>query len=188
MRTSFISRSLVLASFVALALTANSAPSEARGPGGPGGAAGAGGSSSGGSGTHRTTNPTNDPDPAGTAVKTASQAAEQAIALCDVKTPRCIADALDEYATALRQLAPLLPPELRNLPVIVEKAATKVRIARTRNEAIVAVKNAIAEVHKTIALLQADDPISNKSETRSSALVAETLQVANDKLEKAIGL
>ena len=47
---------------------------------------------------------------------------------------------------------------------------------------------AIAEVHKTIALIRADDPITLKAQTREGAFVVETLQVANDKLEKAVGL
>jgi chaperonin cofactor prefoldin len=88
----------------------------------------------------------------------------------------------------LRQLAPLSPPELRNLPITVERAATKVRTARTKKEAIAAMTNAIAEVHKTIALLKADDPVYLRSGTRDGELVVETLQVADDKLQKAVGL
>jgi hypothetical protein len=101
---------------------------------------------------------------------------------------RCIADALDDYATALRALGPLLPREFNDLPVIVERAATKVRTARTKKEAIVAVQSAIAEVHKRIALLRADDPIALTVGTRDGAFVIQTLQVADDKLEKAVGL
>lgn len=49
-------------------------------------------------------------------------------------------------------------------------------------------KIAIAAVHKTIALLRADDPVTLKAETREGAFVAETLQVASLKLKKASGL
>jgi hypothetical protein len=38
------------------------------------------------------------------------------------------------------------------------------------------------------ALLKADDPIIVKAETRDRAFVAATLQVAQEKLEKAAGL
>jgi hypothetical protein len=127
------------------------------------------------------------PDPVAL-VQTASQATEQAVDLCDMQAARCIADALDDFATALRDLAPQLPPEFRNLPVIVETAATRVRTARTKKEAIRALTNAIAEVQKSIALLRADDPITLKAETREGTFVVETLQVADDKLEKALGL
>jgi hypothetical protein len=168
----------------------------ANGVGGPAGATGHGGgapagpagpSGGGGGGGHSPTSFAGDPDPI-SAVQAASQATDQAIALCDTRVRRCIADALDEYATALRELAPRLPPEFRDLPVIVERAATKVRTARTKKEAIAAVTNAIAAVHKSIALLKADDPIALRAETRAGSFVIETLQVADDKLEKAVGL
>jgi hypothetical protein len=138
-------------------------------------------------GTHLPPGLTGDPSPT-TSVQSVSQTAEQAVSVCDIHTPRCIADALDDYATALRALGPLLPPEFKDLPVIVERAATKVRTARTKKEAISAVQSAIAEVHKRIALLRADDPVALKVGTRDGSFVIQTLQVADDKLEKAVGL
>jgi hypothetical protein len=153
------------------------------GPGAPSGPSGSGG----GGGGHLTTSFASDPDPIG-AVQAASQSADQAIALCDTRTRRCIADALDEYATALRELAPQLPPAFRDLPVIVEQAATRVRTARTKKEAIAAVTSAIQAVHKSIALLKADDPVALRAETRAGSFVIQTLQVADEKLEKAVGL
>jgi hypothetical protein len=81
-----------------------------------------------------------------------------------------------------------LPLDLRGLPAIVSRAAHSVRIARTRAEATKAIKIAIAEVHKTIALLKADDPAELKAATRDGSFVAETLMVADGKLEKAVGL
>jgi hypothetical protein len=155
--------------------------------GGGGSSSSSGGGSSSGAGTHSPTSVTSDPDPV-SAVQAASQAADAAIGLCEEKTRRCIANALDDYATALRALAPRLPPEFRELPIIVERAATKVRTARTKKEAVAAVTDAIAAVHKSIALLKADDPVALRAETRAGSLVIETLQVADDKLQKAVGL
>ena len=51
-----------------------------------------------------------------------------------------------------------------------------------------ALKVAIAEVHKSIALLKADDPAAVPAGTREGSFVVETLQVADNKLEKAVGL
>jgi hypothetical protein len=166
---------------------ANGGPAGGGATGHGSGAPSAPGPSGSGGGGHPTTGFASDPDPIG-AVQAASQAADQAIALCDTRTRRCIADALDEYATALRALAPQLPPAFRDLPVIVEQAATRVRTARTKKEAIAAVTSAIQAVHKSIALLKADDPVALRAETRASSFVIQTLQVADDKLEKAVGL
>ena len=107
---------------------------------------------------------------------------------CEIDTPRCVADALESYAAALQQLEPYLPPRLRTLPSIITRAAKKVRSAKTKAEAVRAIRTAIAEVHKSISLLKADDTASRQVSTRAGELVVETLQVANDKLEKAVGL
>ena len=155
------------------------------GPSGPGpGGPGPGG---GGDGTHSPPGVVSDPDPV-SAVQAVSQEADAAIGLCEAKTRRCIANALDDYATALRAIAPRLPPGFRDLPIIVERAATKVRTARTKKEAVAAVTEAIQAVHKSIALLKADDPVALKAETRAGSFVIQTLQVADDKLQKAVGL
>ena len=81
-----------------------------------------------------------------------------------------------------------LSPQLANLPNIVETAAQRVRAAKTKKQAIQALKFAINAVHKTIALLRADDPVTLAAQTREGNLVAETLVVADNKLEKAVGL
>jgi hypothetical protein len=123
--------------------------------------------------------------------KAVARAAETAINSCygDFAVERlCVADALDAYARALRNLSPALPPRLRALPDIVSRAAQRVRVARTKAEATNAIRIAVAEVHKTISLLRADDPSLVKAETRAGGFVAETLEVANNKLEKAVGL
>ncbi len=121
-------------------------------------------------------------------VKAASDAAQAAIAACGVETPSCVADALDAYADALEKLAPRLPPRLRTLPGIIRNASHKIRIAKTPAEAVRAVKAAIVAVHKTISLLRADDATTRQVGAREGALVVETLQVASNKLEKAVGL
>jgi hypothetical protein len=116
----------------------------------------------------------------------AATAAQTAIGQCRDAT--CVADALDNYAAALNSLYPPLPVGLRKLPGIVARAAQRVRHAETRAQATRALKSAIAEVHKTLTLLRADDPIVLKVETREAALVTQTLAVAENKLEKAVGL
>jgi len=121
--------------------------------------------------------------------KPATRAIEAAIDACRenfVGERQCIADALDAYAEALRELP--LPPDLHGLPAIVSRAAHRVRAARTKAEATAAIKIAIAEVHKTIALLKADDSGALKAETRDGSFVAETLMVADNRLERAVGL
>jgi hypothetical protein len=55
---------------------------------------------------------------------------------------------------------PPIAAALQNLPDIVARAATRVRAAKSRGEAVKAIKMAIVEVHKSIALLKADDPIA----------------------------
>jgi hypothetical protein len=122
------------------------------------------------------------------ALKAASDQAQEAMQQCQVDVSPCIADALDAYAAALQKLAPELPPRLRTLPSVIEKAARQVRVAKSKAEAVRAIKTAIATVHKTISLLKADDPVTRQAGTRDGTLLVETLQVASDKLEKVVGL
>jgi hypothetical protein len=119
-----------------------------------------------------------------------SRSAQQAIDACDrVKTTtRCVADVLDRFAIELAEIAPQLPPPLRVLPNIVATSARKVRAARTKTEAVNAIREAIVAVHKSIALVRADDPDAHQVATREGAFVAATLEVAGAKLEKAVGL
>ena len=124
------------------------------------------------------------------AVDSASQQAQDQIAVCERNNFDCVADVLDTYADALRKLAPSLPPALQSLPDVVSRAATQVRHAKTRAQAAKAMNVAIAEIHKTIALIKADDRIvvSYDLESREATSVVNTLEVARDKLEKATGL
>jgi|GEM_PF-2836996 predicted RNase H-like HicB family nuclease len=180
--TSAVFRALRIASLTALTagfLLAQAKAQEGPGPGAPG---------PGGNGAPHLPSSTVAPVPTGQGVEAASRAAETAIGQCGRDDRLCIADALDAYATALRNLSPPLAPELRSLPDVVSRAARQVRQAKTRAQAAKAIKIAIAAVHKTIALLKADDPVILKAETRQGAFVAETLAVAQNKLEKAVGL
>ena len=126
-------------------------------------------------------------DPA-VAAQNASTQAQNDISVCQRDDLKCLADALETYANALRNLSPALPPPLRNLPDIISKAARGVRAAKTKAEATKAIRVAIAEVHKTISLLTASDSFTLAVEKREGAFVAQTLEVARDKLEKATGL
>jgi hypothetical protein len=51
----------------------------------------------------------------------------------------------------------------------VATAASRVRFARNPRQAIQAVRMAIAAVHKSIALLRADDPVTLKTAPREGA-------------------
>jgi hypothetical protein len=181
-------RALCLGPLAALALgfmidTCNAAAAGA--PAGDGGSSS--GSSSGGNGGPHFPSAVAAPDPIPD-TKPITRATETAISQCAEDDRICVADALDAYAAALRRLSPPLPPELSGLPDIVSRAAHRVRHAKTRAQATRAIKSAIAEVRKTISLLKADDPVVLKAETRQGAFVAETLAVAENKLEKASGL
>ena len=180
-------RALCLGPLVALALGLMVETCNAQTAAGPGNGGGGSGSSSGGNGgphfPSAVAAPERGPDP-----KPVARSAEAAISQCAEDDRICVADALDAYAAALRNLSPPLPPELRGLPDIVSRAAHRVRQAKTRAQATRAIKSAIAEVRKTISLLKADDPVVLKAETRQGTFVAETLAVAENKLEKASGL
>jgi len=117
-------------------------------------------------------------DGVGTLVESISQQAESALSVCWLDTPDCVADVLDRYAAALRQIAPRLPPALRNLPGIVARAAKRARAATSAQEAVLILRHAIAQVHKSIALLKADDPVEQRADTRAGGFVVATLQVA----------
>jgi hypothetical protein len=124
----------------------------------------------------------------GRLVEGISAQAESTLNACWLDTPDCVADALDRYAAALQQIAPRLPPALRSLPGIVATAARKARAARSPQEAVLILRHAIAQVHKSIALLRADEPMVPEAATRAGGLVVATLQVAQDRLERAVGL
>jgi hypothetical protein len=155
-----------------------------------------GGSSGGGSTGGRATDVVapQAPDAAATraAVETLSLDVQNSISKCagisNSSIRSCVGDALDQYAAGLLQMKDRLPPQLAGLPDIVQTAAQRVRAAQTKRQAVQAVRAAISLVHKTIALLRADDPVILVAETREGNLVAQTLQAADNKLQKAVGL
>ncbi|MGO4871789.1 MAG: hypothetical protein ACLPGW_14475 [Roseiarcus sp.] len=125
---------------------------------------------------------------AGGAVKALSRATQAYIKQCRCASQQCVADALDQYADALAAVAPRLPPELQDLPIVVARAAHRVRAARTKGEAVKALHEAIALIHKDMSLVRAEDPETQQRQTRSGGFVADTLNVASLSLEKAGGL
>jgi hypothetical protein len=104
------------------------------------------------------------------------------------KRLRCVGDALAVYADKLEDIAPILPEKMRSAPAALKAAAKKVRVAKTKAEASAAIKAVTAEVHKEIALLKADDPVVQSIATREAGQITKTLEVADAKLEKAVGL
>ena len=133
------------------------------------------------------------PDPSGYAnagdgVKALSRATTAYIKECSCDTQACIANALDEYAAKLAVIAPRLPPEIRNLPSIVSQAARRVRASRSKAEAAKVLHQAVAQIHKEIELIRADDPEEMRLQTRGGDFVAGTLNFAATKLERAEGL
>ncbi len=124
---------------------------------------------------------------AGDAVKALSRATESYIRNCGCATQACIADALDKYAEALAQVTPRLPPQLQDEASVVAQAARRVRAARTKAEALHALHDAIAVIHKDVELVRAEDP-DHPRLTRGGDFVAETLNVASLALEKGGGL
>jgi hypothetical protein len=175
---------LVRIGMTALLLFTSALPALAKGDG-PGGGASSAAAASGSTGpTHGNNNG------AETSVANLSRGTQMSIDSCDLrKAPtECVADALDKYADELAEISPQFPPSMRDLPEVVRTAARKVRAAKTKTEAVRAIKAAIVVVHKTIELLKADDSISHQVATREGGFVAATLEVAGAKLEKAVGL
>jgi hypothetical protein len=125
---------------------------------------------------------------AGEAVKELSKATQSYIRDCGCASQACIADALDKYAAALAQVAPGLPPRLQNAADIVATAARRVRVARTKGEAVKALHDAIAAIHKDISFVRAEDPDNFQRRTRGGDFVVETLSVATLSLESGGGL
>jgi hypothetical protein len=122
------------------------------------------------------------------AVKALSRATQNYIARCECATQQCVADALDQYAEALAVVAPRLPPEFRNIPNVVKTAARRVRAARTKVEAAKILDEAIVDVNTRISYVRAEDPETQRLDTRSAGYVADTFNVASAELKKAAGL
>ncbi|HLJ71029.1 MAG TPA: hypothetical protein VKU03_06915 [Roseiarcus sp.] len=106
----------------------------------------------------------------------------------DARQLRCVGDALAVYADRLADVAPILPEGMRTIPAAVKAAARSVRVAKTKTEAAAAIATATAVVHKAITLIKADDPIVRSIATREAGEMTKTLDLADAKLEKAVGL
>jgi len=106
----------------------------------------------------------------------------------EAKRLGCVGDVLTVYADKLETVAPILPERLRSIPAVLRATAKKVRAAKTKAEAASAIATATTEVHKVIALLKADDPVIRSTATRETGQITQTLALADEKLEKAVGL
>jgi hypothetical protein len=126
-------------------------------------------------------------DPVGR-VLTLSHEVQSEIDACRFDSPACIADALDEYADRLEALTTRLGPGYRALPTIVRQAARKIRVARSKTEVAIALKSAITQVGKTIALLRAEDPNAGNIGAVVGRAVDQTLEVAQVKLLRSSDL
>ena len=81
-----------------------------------------------------------------------------------------------------------MPPRLQNAPNIVATAARRVRVARTKTEALRALHDAIAAIRKDIEFVRAEDPDNYQRQTRGADFVVDTLNVASLSLENGGGL
>ncbi len=115
---------------------------------------------------------------------------------CGVNDPmiqfhRCVADALEDFADELEEPAVALPEPAKPIPRIVRRAAAEVRAAPSRPVARAAVAVAVQEVRKTIELIRADDPglvQVAEAQTRQGEIIVASLETAEAKLERAVGL
>jgi hypothetical protein len=104
---------------------------------------------------------------------------------------RCIATAMAIFANDLEKPEVALPEETQPVPEIIRTAARKVLNAPDRETARAAVAEALVEVKKTIELIKADEPVYATladMQTRQGNIIAEGLQVAEAKLERAVGI
>jgi filamentous hemagglutinin family protein len=98
---------------------------------------------------------------------------------------KCVANALDGFATNLDRHVLELPPPLRQVAAAIHRAAARVRAAKTVAEARAAVQGAIAEVRRVLVVLRAGEPATTRLE--GNAIVT-ALQSVNAGLLRATGL
>jgi hypothetical protein len=130
------------------------------------------------------------------ATEAASRRFRRNIDRCPLSDPmlefnRCIAEALEIYADELEQPVVALPPPLKPVPTVIRRAAAKVRAAPTRKAARAAVAEAVKQVRKSITLIKAEEPAFASladMQTRQGTIIAQNLERADAKLERAIGL
>jgi hypothetical protein len=131
-------------------------------------------------------------------VERASADLERRVAECERRLDRaaigardytsCVADALEQYASTLESRIVELPPPFRGVAATIRQAARQVRVARTVSAARAAVRTAIAEIRKAIALVRADEPEVARIQVRQGNAIASALQWVETKLAKAVGL
>jgi hypothetical protein len=100
----------------------------------------------------------------------------------------CVGDALEQYAGELDRRVVDLPQPLRGVSAVIREAARRVRTARTISEARTAVRSAITEVRKAIALIRADEPALARVQMRQGNRIETALQSVENRLAKAVGL
>jgi hypothetical protein len=100
----------------------------------------------------------------------------------------CVGNALETYADALDRRVVDLPQPLRGVSAFIREAARRVRASRTVSEARAAVRTAIREIHKVIALLRADEPTVARIQVRQGNRIEAALQSVENRLAKAVGL
>ena len=71
---------------------------------------------------------------------------------------------------------------------MIREAARKVRVARSFEEARSAVRTAVAEVRKAIALIRADDPSVASAQVQQGDRIANALGSVETRLARAVGL
>lgn len=129
-------------------------------------------------------------------VESASSDLEGSVASCDQRrdTRRlktytdCVGTALDRYADTLESRSLQLPAPLRAVTGVIREAARKVRAARTIADARAAVRVAVTEVRKAIALIRADEPTVARLQVRQGNAIASALQSVDTRLARAVGL
>jgi filamentous hemagglutinin family protein len=122
------------------------------------------------------------------AVKALSRAVKRFVDRCDNLTKNRIADVLDQYAAGLSVVAPKLPPEWRNIPLLVSDAARRVRAAPSKAAAVAVLSQTMTAIRKQITLMRADDPNAQKAETASAEIVAGTINAVSIALVRSEGL
>jgi filamentous hemagglutinin family protein len=122
------------------------------------------------------------------AVEAISNSMSRFLQQCQYLDQRSTADALDKYAAELEELAPRLPPALRNLPALVSQAARRVRAAPSKAAAAAVLRQTVAIIHKELALVRSDDPVMQAEEITAGNSVAGALSVAGVELVNSGGL
>jgi hypothetical protein len=121
-------------------------------------------------------------------IKAMSKATKYYLENCHCPDTGCVADALDNYAAALEALGPRLPPAVADLPMIVRRAARKVRAARSISQARAAIGEAEHVIQAKLQLLEVADPDARSDSIRSARFTGDVLSVADVSLVRVAGL